>query len=147
MCISKSRIYSVTFAVLLGIAVAAILYFVPGATISALLWIGTVLAGILLVTVLIISGERSGGMGSPIGRYLQDEGKFLFFCLVGTLVTGAITLTLFAPLSDDTSAALILLVFFFGFFFGGMLASVYCMLSTVYTCGRAQQQQQPICYR
>ena len=114
----------VIFAVILGIALAAILYYVTGAALTVILWIGIGISA-LLISILLISLLFGTGGSREIERALNNYGWFFIICVIGTLIIAAILLTLQTLLvAGSTSLTIIALVFLFGFFLGGTLATL-----------------------
>jgi len=124
----------VIFAVIIGVIVTAILFYVSGAAISVLLWVGLAVAVLLLVAVLYIVTRTGNSSPTPIARCLFEYGNFLAISIIGTIITAAIALALSALLVPTvTTFPVLALVFLFGFFFGGMLISLLFVLICVFS--------------
>lgn len=123
----RNRAYSplpVIFAVILGIALAAILYYVTSAVLTVILWVGIGISELLILILLI---RLLFGTGGPweIERIFSSYGRFFIICVIGTFIISAIALTLQALVVGGTSSLpIIALIFLFGFFLGGMLATL-----------------------
>ena len=123
--------FPIVFAAIIGIAAAAILYFVEGAALDLLFWIGLGIAVLLLIAMLFLS-IQSGRYNFPIQRCISEDGGFFIVSIIGTIITAAFSLALTILLVPTTTVLpMLILIFLFGFFFGGMLLSLLFILLSI----------------
>lgn len=145
-CRRPNYLLSVIFAIIIGIAIASILYYIPAAVITILLWIGLGLAVLLLISLLYIVTRTGNSAPTPIARCLIEDGNFFAVSIIGTIITAAVALALSALLvAATTSLPILLLIFLFGFFFGGMLISLLVILLGVLAAPRNFNAGNPPC--
>lgn|GEM_PF-4328977 len=130
--------FPILLALIVGIILDVILYYVASAALPVLLWIGLGLAGIALILVFYMVTRSGNSAPTPIARCLLDAGNFLIASIVGTILTAGIALALPALLAAGAgSLPMLALVFLFGFFLGGLLGALLVLLLRVLAVTRA----------